>query len=164
MLKIIAIAAVDEEMAIGKEGSLAWHSQEDMRYFSEKTRGHTVLMGSKTYHSLPAKFRPLPQRKNIVITSQPEKIANNSVEIWSDPNQCIAYYKQHPLALPSNILWIIGGEKIYKASLRFCDELYLTRISGKHQGDTFFPSFEKHFSLVFKSGDVECVFEVYKRI
>ena len=71
-VRVLVIVAMDEGRVIGFENKLPWHITEDMKRFAQLTTGHTVLMGRKTYQSLPDKFRPLPNRKNIVVTGKPQ--------------------------------------------------------------------------------------------
>lgn len=130
MEKII-IAAMDEEKAIGKDGEIPWHYPEDLKHFKEKTTGHSVLMGRKTYESLPEDFRPLPDRENIVLTrSNPDldgtvKIVNSLEEAYQEAE--------------SEKLFIAGGASVYEQTLNNADKMVLTRIPGTHDGDTFFP-------------------------
>lgn len=147
-LKIIAIAAMDEGRVIGLKNKLPWRIPEDMQRFSELTSGHAVLMGRKTYESLPSKFRPLPNRKNIVISRSSSAVVAPGVDIWESSLGCIEACRKGELLLPSDMLWIIGGGQIYKDTLPFWDELYLTVVHSKHEGDVFFPQFEDKFRLV----------------
>lgn len=131
MEKII-IVAFDEEGAIGKNGEIPWHHSADLKHFREKTTGHCVLMGRKTYESLPEDYRPLPDRENIVLTRSefdPEddsvKVANSLEEAYS-----IADCKK---------IFIAGGASIYEQTLDEADKMVVTEIPGVHDGDTFFP-------------------------
>jgi dihydrofolate reductase len=89
-MKIIAILAMDEHCLIGSHQSLPWHIPEDMKRFRELTTGHTVLMGKNTYFSLPEKVRPLPNRRNIVIT----RSDISEVETFTDIDECIGFLKK----------------------------------------------------------------------
>jgi len=134
MEKII-IAAFDEEKAIGREGEIPWHYPEDLKYFKEKTTGNSVIMGRKTYESLPDDFRPLPDRENIVLTrSEPEfdesvKIANSLDEAYETAS--------------SEKVFIAGGGSVYEQALEESDKMLLTLIPGTHDGDTFFPEWKE---------------------
>ncbi|RMD83773.1 MAG: dihydrofolate reductase, partial [Candidatus Dadabacteria bacterium] len=88
-MKIAAIAAMSENRVIGKSGSIPWHCPEDMKRFKELTTGHPVIMGRKTYESLPKNFRPLPGRTNIVVTSKLELIKEEGVIISPSPAKAI---------------------------------------------------------------------------
>ena len=147
--KIIAIAAMDESRAIGVDGQLPWHLPEDLKRFSELTRGHAVLMGRTTWDSLPEKFRPLPGRKNIVATRSP---ANHTfpegVEVRTSPIELIREFLAGTYKAPTDTLWIIGGEQVFRATQPYWTELYLTVIHSSYRGDAFFPEFDKDFVLV----------------
>lgn len=135
MEKII-IAAVAENNVIGKDGDIPWHIPEDLQHFKEKTTGHTVVMGRKTYQSLPDSFKPLPDRENIVLTRsdfQPEdesvKISNNLDDAWEKSS--------------NEKIFIIGGANIYKQTMKDADKLVLTEINKEYDGDTYFPEFSE---------------------
>lgn len=146
--KILAIVAMDEGRAIGNKGQIPWHLAEDMKRFKELTSGHAVLMGRKTYQSLPPRFRPLPGRKNLVITRNPEQLkGEQGIEIYTSVRECVQKFLSGEMSAPSDQLWVIGGSEIYAETLAFCSELYLTLVLGRHTGDAFFPAFEQDFSL-----------------
>jgi len=134
MEKII-IAAMDEQKAIGKDGEIPWHYSEDLKHFKEKTTGYSVLMGRKTYESLPKDFRPLPGRENIVLTRSDPNL-DESVEIVNSLSE--AYETAE-----SEKLFIAGGASVYDQTLREADKMILTHIPGTHDGDTFFPDWNK---------------------
>ena len=136
MQKII-IAAVAENDVIGKDGDIPWHYSEDMKHFKQKTTGHSVIMGRKTYFSLPEDFRPLPNRKNIVLSrSEPElpesvELANSLDEAWEKAEEY------------SNKAFIIGGAGVYKQAMQEADRMILTEVHEEYEGDTFFPEWSK---------------------
>ena len=139
--KIAAIVAMDEGRVIGKQGALPWHLPEDLAHFKALTSGHIVVMGRKTWDSLPPKFRPLPGRLNIVVSRNPAALelpvgthAASSIEDALDIAEKVATADQ--------ITWIIGGAEVYSAALPFCDELHLTLVYGIHEGDARLPRFE----------------------
>jgi dihydrofolate reductase len=149
MKKVCAIVAMDAGRAIGKDGDLPWHLPEDLKYFSDMTRGHAVLMGRTTWDSLQPQYKPLPKRLNIVCSHHPEKLdCPPSVIRISDPVQAIKDFREGRLETPTDTLWVVGGAKIYAATLSELDELYLTSIEKTYDGDTFFPPFEDQFTLV----------------
>ena len=150
----IMIAAMDEEKAIGKDGEIPWHYPEDMKYFREKTTGHSVLMGRKTYESLPEDFRPLPDRENIILTrSNPD--FDESVKIVNSLDE--AYE-----AAENEKLFIAGGASVYEQTLNSADKMILTRIPGTHDGDTFFPDWnEENWELESRKGEGDLVFEEF---
>ncbi|MBN8548990.1 MAG: dihydrofolate reductase [Deltaproteobacteria bacterium] len=163
-VKIIAIVAMDESRVIGIAGGLPWKLPEDMKRFAALTSGHTVVMGRKTYESLPEKFRPLPKRLNVVFTRKVESFpVCSSVEAWTNPEDFFKACRGASIALPSNLVWVIGGAEIYAASMPFWDELYLTRVSSKHNGDAYFPPFEEDFEQVEVEQRVGYSFERFVR-
>lgn len=153
MEKII-IAAMDQEKAIGKDGDIPWHYPEDLKHFKEKTTGYSVLMGRKTYESLPEDFRPLPDRENIVLTrSDPE--FDESVKVVNSLEE--AYQSAE-----NEKLFIAGGASVYEQTLEDADRMILTRIPETHDGDTFFPDWdEENWDLESKREEGELVFEEF---
>lgn len=133
-MTISIIVAVAENNVIGKNNSLIWHLPADMNYFKEKTKGHCVITGRKNYESIPEKFRPLPNRTNIVITRQADYNASGTIVV-SSIEEAIEKAKQ----TGDSEIFIIGGAEIYKQFLRYADKIYLTRIYHSFEGDSFFP-------------------------
>lgn len=131
---ISIIVAVANNNVIGKDNTLIWHLPADMKFFKEKTSGHCVITGRKNYESIPEKFRPLPNRTNIVITRQKDYTAPGAIVVNS-LEQAIEKAK----ATNDNELFIIGGAQIYEQSLKFADKIYLTQIHHSFAGDAFFP-------------------------
>jgi dihydrofolate reductase len=131
-MKVKLIVAHDENMVIGFKNTIPWRNPEDMKLFKTLTSGNTVLMGRKTWDSLPKK--PLPNRVNMVLSSK------TPAEI--DPN--VYYFRSLSEAIKSpNIigdLYIIGGESVYNLALSIdvVDEISVSLIPGTHEGDTFF--------------------------
>jgi dihydrofolate reductase len=134
-MPIALVAAVAENNCIGKDGQLPWRIAEDMKHFKELTMGNTVLMGRKTWESIPEKFRPLPGRKNVVITRNAHYPLPPDVERFTDPRDAIASH------LKENI-FVIGGGEIYQQTLPLADTVYLTHVHQPVDGDTFFPSLD----------------------
>lgn len=136
---ISMIAALSRNRVIGKNNDLPWKLPDDMKFFMLKTSKHHAIMGRRNYDSLPEKFKPLPNRTNIVVTHQvnfhaPGCIVVNSIEKGLE----IAKQNNEPEA------FIIGGAKIYKLGLPYATRLYLTQIQAEIEGDTFFPEFNKN--------------------
>ena len=127
-----AIVAIDENYGIGKNGELLIHNKEDMKFFKEKTMGHTVIMGKKTYLSLPG---VLKGRKNIVLTRG--NIDNKNITVCHD-------YKE---LINLDDAFVIGGGEIYKLFLHYYDEIYITVNKGNYDADTFFPKFDESLYL-----------------
>ena len=126
------IAAVARNRAIGKDNQLLWHLPEDMKHFRETTRGKPVIMGRKTWESLPEKFRPLPGRQNIVVSRDPAYKAHGA-DLAGSLEGALA------LAGGAEEVFVIGGEQLYRAALPFADRLYLTEVELEPEADAFFP-------------------------
>ncbi len=131
------IVAISENNIIGKDNSLIWHLPADMKYFKEKTTGHCVITGRKNYESIPEKFRPLPNRTNIVITRQKEYSAPGAI-VMGSIEEAIEKSKQ----MGDKEVFIIGGAEIYKQSLHLVDKLYITKIHHSFEGDAAFPQLD----------------------
>ena len=126
------IAAVARNRAIGKDNQLLWHLPEDMKHFRETTCGKPVVMGRKTWESLPEKFRPLPGRQNIVVSRDPAYKAHGA-DLAGSLEGALA------LAGGAEEVFVIGGEQLYRAALPFADRLYLTEVELEPEADAFFP-------------------------
>jgi dihydrofolate reductase len=127
---ISIIAAVAKNGVIGKDNKLIWKLPADLQRFKEITTGHTVIMGRKTFESIG---RALPNRRNIVITRQPEYKAVEGVEVSTSLEQAIARLQGEPE------VFIIGGGELYRQAIAFADRIYLTRIDQDFEGDVSFP-------------------------
>lgn len=128
---IAIIVALDEQNGIGRDGGLLCHLPADLKHFKELTTGHSIIMGRKTYESLPK--GALPNRTNIVITSDTAENYPGCIVVRS-VDEALALCKDEETA------FIIGGEKLYRSSLHLADKLYLTRIHHTFDdADTFFP-------------------------
>ena len=130
------IAAVPRNRAIGRNGGLAWHESEDQKHFRRVTLGCPVIMGRKTWDSLPARFRPLPGRRNIVVTRNPD---------WHAEGAERAASLDAALALVPEAakVFVIGGAELYALALPRADELVLTEIEADLEGDVFFPDWPR---------------------
>jgi len=127
---ISLIAAIGKNNELGKGNTLLWHMPADMNYFREKTRGHTVIMGRKTFESLKA---PLPKRTNIVITRD-QSYAPAGVEVVHSLEEALTKVRGEEEA------FVMGGAEIYKQSLPLADRLYITHIEAEDKdADAFFP-------------------------
>ncbi len=132
-MSISMIAAVGKNLELGKNNDLIWHFKEDMKFFKETTMGHPVIMGRKTFESLP---KALPGRRNIVISSNPD-YKTDGAETVTSINEALEIAKKEDV-------FIIGGGRIYKEFLPYADNLYLTEINAVcNDADTYFPRFNK---------------------
>jgi dihydrofolate reductase len=127
---ISIIVAIAENNAIGKDNKLLWHISEDLKRFKRITRGHTVIMGKKTYLSLPKV--PLPDRRNIVITDVPSDSFEGCLTVHSIDE---ALEKSRG----DDEVFIIGGGFVYSQFLPLADKMYITKVHKNFEADTFFP-------------------------
>jgi dihydrofolate reductase len=131
---ISMIAALSKNRVIGKDNDLPWKLPDDMKYFMQKTQGHHAIMGRKNYDSIPQKFKPLPNRVNIVVTRQADFQAPGCMVVDSVEKGIEISRKNKEVET-----FIIGGAEIYKLGLPHATRLYLTEIQAEISGDTFFP-------------------------
>ena len=118
---------------IGKDGAMPWHLPEDLAHFKQLTRGSPVIMGRKTWDSLPPKFRPLPGRLNIVITRQGDWQAEGA-------QRAASLQDALHLAGPAPELWVIGGAQIYAQAEPLANRAEVTEIAGDFEGDAYAPT------------------------
>ena len=132
------IAAMSTNRVIGINNDLPWHLPDDFKFFQTKTKGHHVVMGRKNYESLPLRFRPLPNRINLIMTKNRDYQAEN-IQIFHSLENAIEYaYIQG-----EEELFIIGGGEIYKLALPYADTIYLTEVNASLNGHAYFPIFDK---------------------
>ncbi len=131
---LVLIAACGRGRVIGIDNRLPWQLPEDMKFFRETTRGKPVIMGRKTWESLPDAFRPLPGRVNIVVSRNSGYRATGGMVVGSLPAALTA-------AGNADVAFIIGGADLYHQALPFADRIYLTEIDEDFDGDAFFPAF-----------------------
>jgi dihydrofolate reductase len=135
-MKTIAIVAHDPDRLIGADGDLPWHLPNDLKHFKNTTSGHPIVMGRKTYEAIG---RPLPKRQNIVITRD---------ENWSAPGTDVIHEPSDLNSLElthEEPIYIIGGAEIYKLFLPIVDELLVTHVKKRYEGDVWFPAYEHLF-------------------
>lgn len=132
MAEVVLLVAVARNRVIGCDNRLPWHLPEDLQRFKALTLGHAVLMGRKTWESLPPRFRPLPGRRNIVVTRQ---------EDYAAPGAEVAHSLPAALRLAgdSGRLFVIGGADIYAQALPIADTLEITEVALEPEGDAQFP-------------------------
>ena len=154
---ISIIVATDDDLLIGKKDSkngMPWHNKEDLQHFKKTTLNQTILMGKTTYLAIG---RPLPNRKTIVVTKS--GMDDERVEVRNDLIEVIQEYKDK-----NEDLYISGGASIYKQALPYVDELIISRIPGKHTGETYFSSFEEYDFHLEKETQLETfVLQIYKK-
>jgi len=147
-MPITLIAAISKNNCIGKDGALPWHMPEDLKHFKKLTTGKIVLMGRKTWESLPEKFRPLPNRLNIVITRQIDYDVPIGVEVYFDVEQAFVSHREEDI-------FVIGGGQMYNLAINLAKSLEITHVAKKVEGDVFFPSIDPNIWAESKREDHE---------
>lgn len=134
-MKIKLIAAVDQNMGIGKDNDLPWpRLKGDLQFFKDQTFQKPILMGRKTFESIG---RPLPARTNLILSSRGS--LHEEVLVFKDITQALL----HAGSSGWETLFVIGGNSVYREFLPYCDEVILTEIESSFECDTFFPDFDK---------------------
>lgn len=131
---------MDRERGIGRNNDLMWHLPADMKFFRETTTGHIVVMGRKNWDSIPEKFRPLPNRENVVLTRNEQFTAENTT-VFHSLESCLNRFGGEE----EKIVFIIGGGEIYRQAIALdcVDEMYITHVDAVYGADTFFPEFDE---------------------
>lgn len=141
-MKVVLIAAIGRSNELGKDNGLLWHLGSDMEFFKQSTLDHWVIMGRKSFESLPAKFRPLPRRTNVIITRDVHYHAEGC-PIFHSLSEAIASAEEQG----QTQVFVIGGAQIYAAGLEEgqIDEMLLTHVNANFpEADVFFPSIEEN--------------------
>lgn len=131
-ISIIVAAALNQ--AIGKDNQLLWHLPNDLRFFKRTTTGHPIVMGRKTYESVG---KPLPNRRNIVISRQTDHHAEG-IETVQSLDEAIELASRD-----TDEIFVVGGAAIYALALERTDRIYLTQVHASPEADTFFPEFDE---------------------
>ena len=144
MLSIIV--AVAQNNIIGGDNKLLWHIPEDLKRFKEITINHPILMGRKTFESLP---KILPGRDHIVLTKDKNyKVDSDRVTVINDFQELLNKYTNS-----KEELFVIGGGEIYNLTYPYCNKIYLTKVKNKFKGDTYFPEIDYHnWQITYSSG------------
>jgi dihydrofolate reductase len=166
MSRVTLVAAVARNGAIGRGGNLLWRLPEDMAHFKSLTMGHPVIMGRKTWDSLPARFRPLPGRRNLVLSHQ-RHLQLEGAEVFATLEEALA------ATADAEQVYVIGGAQVYAEALPHADRLALTEIDADCDGDCFFPPWprgqfaetarEKHHSPIERGHGWDFHFVTYER-
>ena len=138
-MTVSLIWAEAADRVIGRDGTLPWHLPEDQQLFKRLTMGSTVVMGRATWESLPASVRPLPGRRNVVLTRQRD---------WSAPGAVVAHDIDEAIAAADGDVWVIGGASVYEAALDRAEQVVRTRVHLQVDGDTFAPRLGPEWTLV----------------
>ena len=158
-MKLSIIACIGKNLELGKGNDLVFHIKDDMKYFKEVTLNHIVVMGRKTFESLPGLLK---DRKNVVITKSNKEFPEG-VETYSSIEEFMEKYKDY-----QDEIFVIGGASIYKQFLDYCDKLYLTEVDKEMDADVYFPEFDKnnYNKEIVKSGEDKTLkynFTIYRR-
>jgi dihydrofolate reductase len=159
---ISIIVAVSDDWGIGKGNELLWHISEDLKRFKRLTSGKTVIMGKKTWYSLPR--RPLPGRRNIVLTDIKGEVVEGSETVYSIEEAL-------KLCSPNEEAFIIGGGSIYRQFMPFADRLYITHVHMNAPADVYFPQIDmKIWKIMEKedfpagdTNDIPYTYAIYER-
>ena len=138
-MTVSLIWAEGADRVIGRDGALPWRLPEDQQLFKRLTMGSTVVMGRATWDSLPASVRPLPGRRNVVLTRSGG---------WSAPGAVPAHSLDDALAQADGDVWVIGGASVYAAALDRAAQVVRTRVHVQVDGDTFAPRLGPEWTLV----------------
>ncbi len=138
--KISLICAIAENRAIGKNNQLLWHIPEDFKYFKEKTIGHVIIMGQKTYESIG---KPLPNRTTVVLSND-QNFNEDGVVLARTFEEVF----QKARELEKDEVFICGGGSVYAQTIDLADKLYLTVVEGNFEADVFFPEYEEFTKIV----------------
>jgi dihydrofolate reductase len=150
-MKLKLIYARSANGVIGLNNQMPWHLPEDLAHFKRTTLGCPVLMGRKTWESIPAKFRPLPGRANLVITRQPD---------WQAEGALVVHSLEEGLSLAlahcpeGKDLWVMGGAEIYAQAEPFAEEAVVTEIDAQYEGDAFAPTLGANWQEVSRESHV----------
>ncbi len=136
------IWAQAHDRVIGAAGGMPWHVPEDLAQFKELTLGQSVIMGRKTWDALDPRFRPLPGRRNIVVTRDPE---------WAAPGADVMHSLDEALSQPAP-LWVIGGGELFAATIDRADRLEITELDLSVEGDAFAPPIGSGWRLTDEGG------------
>lgn len=159
---VALIAVVARNGVIGRDNAMPWHLPEDLAHFKRTTLGQPVVMGRRTWESLPARFRPLPGRRNVVVTRDEQWRAEGATRAGSLDEAL-------RLAGEAERIFVIGGGQIYAAALPLAQELHLTEIEADADGDTRFPDWPRDAYERVSSQPVQAAnglaiaFSVYRR-
>jgi dihydrofolate reductase len=162
-MKVSLIVAVSENGVIGRDGGLPWRQSADLKRFKNLTKGHTIIMGRRTWESIG---RPLPDRRTIVVSRQPDYRPEADVRVAASLDAAIES------AAGEDEVFVIGGGQLYSEALPRVDRLYLTRVSAHVEGDTKFPDVDwsvwkltaMEDCAADDKNEYACQFQVYQRV
>jgi dihydrofolate reductase len=135
-VRLSLIAAVARDGVIGRDNAIPWQLPEDARHFRTVTMGHPVVMGRRTWDSLPDRFRPLPGRRNVVVTRNPDWLGDGAERAGS-LEEALALLVEEPQ------VYVVGGAELYAQALPLANELVVTEIDAEVEGDVYFPTWDR---------------------
>ncbi len=153
MMIISIIAAMAKNRVLGKAGASPWHIPEDLRRFRELTMGHPVIMGRRTFEQVG---RPLPGRRNIILTRRPDYEAPGCLVLHSVADALAA-------CAEAEEVFICGGGELYRQTISLADRIYLTVVDRECAGDTFFPPIPPEFAETQRTEAGPCTFMLFQR-
>ncbi len=157
MEKINIIVAMTKGMVVGKDGKLIWHLKEDMKLFKEKTEGNVVIMGRKTWDSIPEKFRPLPNRENIILSRN--LVGTKGAIVCNSIEEALTKAKEF-----DKEIFCIGGATIYGEFLPLAKVLHISWVKKDYEGETKFPEIDfDEWNCVEEKDFEEFTYKKYER-
>jgi len=158
-MRLVIVAAVAANGVIGRDGDMPWHYPEDLEHFKDLTTGHPVIMGRRTFESIESRLGgPLPDRTNVVLTSDPDRLPDDVVAVTSVDEAVSAARARDDEA------YVVGGATVYGQFLPRVDELVLTEIGTEYEGDTYFPDWSREeWEEVEREDRDELSFVTYRR-
>lgn len=153
--RLTIIVATDRNGVIGKDGKIPWHVPADLKHFKEVTMGHSVIMGRKTWESIPEKYRPLVGRDNIVLSRD---------DLYFPEKAMVVDNLQEAIVLAGSSPFVIGGGQVYAEALPLADRIILSVIDAEVQGDTFFEFDRANWRMDSEKQHEGFTVEVWKRI
>lgn len=155
---IALITAHSGNRVIGNKGKIPWHLPEDFKLFKKYTENNVVIMGRITWESLPKKFRPLPNRDNVVISKSAREI--KGAKVFNNLEKAIEYGRS-----TGKDVFIIGGESLYKAGIEIVDKMFISEVYLECKGDAFFPEFDqKNWEIEFEHEYEQFMFRIWRKV
>lgn len=156
-MAISLIVAMTKDRVIGNNGKIPWKISQDLKLFKQITSGGIVIMGRKTWESLPQNYKPLSNRKNIVVSSQLKSI--EGIKIYNDLECAIKNTRES-----KKEVYLIGGASIYEQGINLVNKMHISLVKGSPEGDTYFPKFDKNdWEIIEKKYFKDFTYKLYKR-
>jgi dihydrofolate reductase len=153
-MEIVMIAAMSDNNIIGNKGQIPWRISEDFKRFKELTMGYPVIMGRKTYESLPSNVKPLPGRTNIIMSKSFTQ--DFGIKVFGDFGKAIVFAKDEAKRLGKERIFVIGGAEIYRMFMPVANKLEITQVNGLFEGDVSFPDIDKDvWKEIYRDNRVE---------